>query len=87
MIRLTIHTINSYGTPVFPLKCHVLRFPVVCSMKDSEVEEELKKFKEATPGRTVIEWKKDIIRGDREEAMEMVNAQKPVDPDAFDEPL
>ena len=92
MVRLTIHTINSAGAPQFPLKAHTLRFPVICGMKDSEVEDEIKKFKEAHPDRSVIEWKKDILHySSEQEAMEMACGKEPepeyVKFDKFEEPL
>lgn len=92
MVRITIHTINKVGAPRFPLKCHVLRFPVICSMKDADVQAEVENFTTEHPDRTVIEWKKDILYYTPEqEAIEMESGQKPepeyVDFGKFDQPL
>lgn len=89
MIRLTIKTVNSRGAIEFPMRSHVLRFQSQYSMKENEVEEEIKKFREKHPDRHVVEWKKDIIRGEQDEAMEMVNAERESqgESDSFNEPI
>ena len=81
MVRLTINTVYKNGKPEFPLRVHTLRFPIICTMKDLEVEAELKKFEEDNPERKIISWNKDIIRGEREEALEMSAMQVPEEPE------
>lgn len=92
MIRLTIHTINSVGAPQYPLKVHTLRYPVICGMKDSEVQQEIEKFKVEHPGRTLIDWKKDVLRlTPEQESLEMSAEQGAVEPEPevlmFEEPI
>lgn len=70
------------------MRIHTLRFPVISSMKDSEIDEEVKKFESENPSRKVVEVKKDILHYSADqEAMEMSQAvpRKPSEP--IEEPL
>ena len=82
MIRLTINTVYKNGRLEFPLRIHILRFPIICTMKNSEVETELKKFEESHPERKILSWNKDIIRDPQQEALEMLADQQPAEPES-----
>jgi uncharacterized membrane protein len=81
-----INTVYKNGRPEFPLRVHTLRFAGIFTMKDSEVQAELKKFEEEHPERKILSWNKDIIRDAQHEAIEMMAEQAPVEPEKPVEP-
>lgn len=94
MIRITIHSVRKNGVPEFPLRVDVKRFPVICSMKDTEVQAVMDEFAAEHPDRTVVGWHKDILRySPAQEAVEMaaeipyVSPPAKPEPDVLEEPM